>query len=116
DDYLPALGAEEAGDRVDQRGLAGARAAKERGQAAGALERGVEDKAAEMVLDRDLEHVKVPGRGASPARSAPRRRAARRAKSLSTQPSDEMRRDRRPGPGSAHGSRSASAGFGRGLS
>ncbi len=46
----------EAGDDVDERGLAGAGAAEERGEAGAALECDIEREAAEAMLDVDLEH------------------------------------------------------------
>ena len=50
------VGPVEPGDRVDQRGLAGAGAAEEGGEAASALERGVQREGPQAMRDGDAEH------------------------------------------------------------
>src|SRR5438270_10986625 len=72
------LGANEAGDRVHERGLAGAGAAEQRGEAAFAVEGGVESESAEAVRDPDAQHrvVTGPWRGGRRAPSAARPRCA----------------------------------------
>src|SRR5262245_55651148 len=110
DNDPPSIRAKETGNRVDQRGLSGPRTAKQRGQPTAAVEGGVEQEITKTMGDRDTEHVKAPMRGASPARSAPRRPIARRARSRLKPASAGTRRDRRPAPEAACRSRSARSG------
>jgi hypothetical protein len=55
DDDAPVLGAHQAGNDIDERGLAGAGAAEQRRQARAGLEAGVEREGAQRVTDRDRE-------------------------------------------------------------
>src|SRR5215831_2741858 len=54
------LWADEPGNRIDERCLAGSRAPEQRRDAAAALERSIEPKIAERMLDRDAQHCQNP--------------------------------------------------------
>ena len=57
-----AVGPQQAGDHVDQRGLAGAGGAEQAGDAALAGERGFEREFAELLCDVDAQHGQFPCR------------------------------------------------------
>src|SRR6185312_4618424 len=68
DDDAPGIGPDEAGDGIDEGGLARARAAIERDDARGGSGKaGVEPKFAEALFDLDLDHADLPLRRSNPA-------------------------------------------------
>src|SRR5919201_1130823 len=56
DDDAPAAGADQPGDRIDDRGFAGARAAKQRRETPAAAEMDIELERCQAMLDVDLKH------------------------------------------------------------
>src|SRR5215470_14019031 len=74
DRYAAAVGPNQPGDRIDDRGLAGSRAPEQRGETATAAEMDVEGEGAEPVLDVDFEHrLQSPSRGPSARSLSPGR-------------------------------------------
>ena len=116
DDDAAMLRADQPGDDVDQRCLARAGAAEQRGQPALGRERGVEHEGAEAVADRDLDHVSGRAPGGRRARRPAPRETAPPSRSRPRPASAAARRFRRREPASAYRSRSAGSASRRGCS
>src|SRR5262249_44724257 len=92
-----AVGRDQPGDRVDERGLAGARGAKEGGDAAGGLEARREREVAQTFLHVDREHAH------SPWKRVPARRASHSATTSAASEIAMATRTRRPAAASPPG-------------